>query len=84
VQHPDSSVTGKALAAKRLNQLKCRSECGFTIHSFIPGLKPSFSANPSHRSLPFPLQLVFVDNLSVMMIMNFIQDSLCQKVIIIG
>ena len=29
------------------------------------------------------LQLVFVDNLSVMMIMNFIQDSLCQKVIII-
>ena len=22
-------------------------------HSFIPGLKPSFSANPSHRSLPF-------------------------------
>ena len=25
-------------------------------HSFIPGLKPSFSANPSHRSLPFLLQ----------------------------
>ena len=24
-----------------------------TPHSFIPGLKPSFSANPSHRSLPF-------------------------------
>ena len=24
-------------------------------HSFIPGLKPSFSANPSHRSLPFLL-----------------------------
>jgi len=22
-------------------------------HSFIPGLKPSFSANPSHRSLSF-------------------------------
>jgi len=22
-------------------------------HSFIPGLKPSFSANPSHCSLPF-------------------------------
>jgi len=22
-------------------------------HSFIPGLKPSFSANPSHHSLPF-------------------------------
>jgi len=22
-------------------------------HSFIPGLKPSFPANPSHRSLPF-------------------------------
>ena len=22
-------------------------------HSFIPGLKPPFSANPSHRSLPF-------------------------------
>jgi len=22
-------------------------------HSFIPGLKPSFSANPSHRYLPF-------------------------------
>jgi len=22
-------------------------------HSFIPGLKPSFSVNPSHRSLPF-------------------------------
>jgi len=25
-------------------------------HSLIPGLKPSFSANPSHRSLPFLLQ----------------------------
>ena len=25
-------------------------------HSFIPGLKPSFSANPSHRSLPFLFQ----------------------------
>jgi len=25
-------------------------------HSFIPGLKPSFSANPSHRSLPVLLQ----------------------------
>jgi len=25
-------------------------------HSFIPGLKPSFSVNPSHRSLPFFLQ----------------------------
>ena len=24
-------------------------------HSFIPGLKPSFSANLSHRSLPFLL-----------------------------
>ena len=24
-----------------------------THHFFIPGLKPSFSANPSHRSLPF-------------------------------
>jgi len=23
------------------------------LHSFIPGLKRSFSANPSHRSLPF-------------------------------
>jgi len=23
------------------------------LHSFIPGLKPSFSANPSHRSLVF-------------------------------
>ena len=22
-------------------------------HSFIPGLKPSFAANPSHRSLSF-------------------------------
>ena len=27
-----------------------------TPHSFIPGLKPSFSANPFHRSLPFLLQ----------------------------
>jgi len=26
------------------------------IHSFILGLKPSFSANPSHSSLPFLLQ----------------------------
>ena len=25
-------------------------------HSFIPGLKPSLSANLSHRSLPFLLQ----------------------------
>ena len=25
-------------------------------HSFIPGLKPSFSANPSHHSLPFFLR----------------------------
>ena len=25
-------------------------------HSYIPCLKPSFSANPSHRSLPFLLQ----------------------------
>jgi len=25
-------------------------------HSFIPGLKPSFSANPSHCSLPFLYQ----------------------------
>jgi len=25
-------------------------------HSFIPGLKPSFSANPSHRDLPFLLR----------------------------
>jgi len=25
-------------------------------HSFIPGLKPSFSVNPSHSSLPFLLQ----------------------------
>ena len=24
-----------------------------TTHSFIPGLKPFFSANPSHRSLSF-------------------------------
>ena len=24
-----------------------------TPHSFIPGLNPSFSANPSHCSLPF-------------------------------
>jgi len=27
-----------------------------TPHSFIPGLKHSFSTNPSHRSLPFLLQ----------------------------
>jgi len=27
--------------------------------SFIPGLKPSFSAKPSHRSLPFLLQACF-------------------------
>jgi len=26
------------------------------LHSFIPGLKPSFSTGPSHRSLPFLLQ----------------------------
>ena len=26
-----------------------------TPHSFIPGLRPCFSANPSHRSLPFLL-----------------------------
>ena len=26
------------------------------LHSFIPGLKLSFSVNPSHRSLPFLLQ----------------------------
>ena len=26
------------------------------LHSFIPGLKPLCSANPSHRSLPFLLQ----------------------------
>jgi len=26
------------------------------LHSFTPGLKPSFSANPSHWSLPFLLQ----------------------------
>ena len=26
-----------------------------SLHSFIPGLQPSFSANPSHRSLPFLL-----------------------------
>jgi len=26
------------------------------LHSFIPRLKPSFSANPSHRILPFLLQ----------------------------
>jgi len=25
-------------------------------HSFIPDLKPSFSANPFHRSLPFLLR----------------------------
>jgi len=25
-----------------------------TPHSFIPGLKPSFSANPSHHSLLLP------------------------------
>ena len=25
-------------------------------HSFIPGLKPPFSPNPSHRSLPFLLR----------------------------
>ena len=25
-------------------------------HSFIPDLKPSFPANPSHRSLPFLLR----------------------------
>jgi len=25
-------------------------------HSFIPGVKPSFGVNPSHHSLPFPLQ----------------------------
>jgi len=25
-------------------------------HCFMLGLKPSFSANPSHRSLPFLLQ----------------------------
>ena len=24
-------------------------------HSFVPGIKPPFSANPSHRSLPFDL-----------------------------
>ena len=27
-----------------------------TPHSFIPGLQPSFAANPYHRSLPFLLQ----------------------------
>ena len=27
-----------------------------TPHSFVPSLKPSFSANPSHLSLPFLLQ----------------------------
>jgi len=26
------------------------------LHSFIPGLKPSFSTGASHRSLPFLLQ----------------------------
>jgi len=26
------------------------------LHSFIPGLKPSFSANPSHRGFPFLLR----------------------------
>ena len=32
-----------------------------TIHSFIPGLKPSFSAYPSHRSLPFLSRTMFTD-----------------------
>ena len=27
----------------------------FHLQSFIPGLKPTFSANPSRRSLPFLL-----------------------------
>jgi len=29
-------------------------------HSFIPGLKPSFSANPSHHNLPFLLQTTWI------------------------
>ena len=38
----------------------CTTLCIITTpspsHSFIPGLKPSFSANPYHRSLPYLLQ----------------------------
>ena len=33
-----------------------QTETPLSPHSFIPGLKPSFSANPSLHSLPFLLQ----------------------------
>jgi len=33
-----------------------------TTHVFIPGLKRSFSANPSHRSLPFFLRTDSTDS----------------------
>ena len=33
-----------------------------TPHPFIPGLKPTFSANPSHRSLPFFFRTDYINS----------------------
>jgi len=38
---------------KKVKKEKLKSRV--TPHSFTPGLKLSFSANPSHRTLPFLL-----------------------------
>ena len=43
-------------AANRIASVATSNLIESTPHSFIRGLKPSFSANPSHRSLPFLLQ----------------------------
>jgi len=40
----------------RSKDVEVRPSNHLSKHSFIPGLKPPFSANPSHRSLPFLLQ----------------------------
>jgi len=53
---PESSTLTTRLSSHPLTFILIIISVPTPPHSLIPGIKPSFSANPSNRSLPFPLQ----------------------------
>ena len=49
---PNSDSIGPTSGTSFIGSVDSHCHHPSPLHSFIPGLKPSFSANPSHRSLP--------------------------------
>ena len=53
---PNSDSSSPTSGTSSIGSIYSPLSSSITPHSFIPGIEPSFSPNPFHRSLPFLLQ----------------------------